>query len=62
MLIIAAVHSAPSITIITAPELMRADASARDGRLEEPQPLPTPPNNSQNIDVVHQSPGAFQVP
>lgn len=40
---------------------MRADVSARDGRLEELQPLATPAENSQNIRVVYQSTGAFQV-
>lgn len=62
MLIITVVHSAPAITIITAPELMRADVSAGGGRLEEPQPLPTLASNGVNIYVAYQSSGAFEVP
>lgn len=62
MLIITVAHSAPAITIITAPELMRADVSARGGRLEELRPLPTLANNGVNIHTAYQSSGAFGVP
>lgn len=62
MLIITVAHSAPAITIITAPELMRADVSARDGRLEELRPLPTLANNGVNSHAAYQSSGAFGVP